>query len=58
VDEVRGLAQTLDKVVDSAQGELWNSTDAERRAKRQEVAAGGKYKHMDRVSVKRGRIWC
>jgi len=40
--------------VDSGHGELRVSTDAERRARREDVAAGGKYKHMDKVRVKRG----
>ncbi len=30
------------------------STDAERRERREDVAAGGRYKYMDKVSVKRG----
>ncbi len=54
VEEVEGLTKTLDRAVDSSQGELRVSTDAERRERREDVAAGGRYKYMDKVSVKRG----
>lgn len=53
-DEVAALGKTLGRVVDSSQGEVWVSTDAERRERRADVAAGGKYGYMDKVRVKRG----
>lgn len=54
VKEVEGLSKTFDRAMDSSQGELRVSTDAERRERREDVTAGGKYGHMDKVRVKRG----
>lgn len=52
--EVSGIAETLGRAVDSTHGEVRISTDAERRERRADVAAGGKYGYMDKVRVKRG----
>jgi hypothetical protein len=52
--ELGELASTLNSALDSTYGELRVSTDAERRRRREDVATGGKYKHMDQVKVKRG----
>lgn len=54
VGEVAGLTETLGRAIDPSQGEVWVSTDAERKGRRADVTAGGKYKHMDEVSVRRG----
>jgi hypothetical protein len=54
VKEVAGLTKTLGRAMDSSYGEVRVSTDAERRERRADVAAGGKYKYMAKVRVKRG----
>lgn len=54
-DEVAGLTKTLGQALDPSQGEVRVSTDAERRERRADVAAGGRYGYMDKVSVKRGK---
>lgn len=54
VKEVEGLTKTLGSTVDSSQGELRISTDAERRLRREDIAAGGEYEPGDQVRVKRG----
>jgi hypothetical protein len=55
VNEVKGLHRTLGRAVDQGLGELQVSTAAERRQRREDVAAGGAYGEEDKVRVKRDR---
>ncbi len=55
VSEVNALNKTIGRTLDSSLGELQVSTAAERRERREDIAAGGRYRDTDKVHVKRGQ---